>query len=123
MPKNLSKKEEKEAFMKLLMDVSKSLELRDLDKLKLKTKELSDELDDFQSRKLSSVIYDIKNNDYPLSVLLNFYKPRIVALTHLTRFFTFVKTLDGNLNEATFIYYKLFFDRSLIPFYTAYPKQ
>jgi len=47
MPKNLSKKEEKEAFMKLLMDVSKSLELRDLDKLKLKTKEL---MEDFFSQ-------------------------------------------------------------------------
>ena len=123
MAKNLSKREEKEAFMKLLMSISDSLTSRDINKLKLRTKELSDELDDFQSKKISSIIHDIKNNDYPLSILVNFYKPRIVVLTHLTHFFYFVRNLNGDFKEATLNHYKLFFDRSLIPFYTAYPKQ
>ena len=123
MTKNLSKREEKEAFMKLLMSISDSLTSRDINKLKLRTKELSDELDDFQSKKISSIIHDVKNNDYPLSILVNFYKPRIVVLTHLTHFFYFVRNLNERYNEETFDHYKLFFDRSLIPFYTAYPKQ
>ena len=123
MISNLSKPEEKKGFINLLEEIKNSLRKNDVEKLKSKSKELSDILDGFSNKKPSEIILSKPNLDSPLYILLEYYEPRNEPLIDLNRFFKYIFNLNNGLDEKASIYYELFFDKKLIPFFKLYPKQ
>lgn len=123
MISNLSKPEEKKEFINLLNEINNSLRENNVGRLKSKSKELSDILGDFSSKKLSEIISSKPKLDSPLYVLLEYYEPRNDSLIDLNRFFKYVFNLNNGLEERISIYYEILFGKKLIPFFKSYPKQ
>ena len=123
MISNLSKPEEKKEFINLLEEIKNSLRENNVGKLKSKSKELSDILDGFSSKKLSEIILSKPKLDSPLYVLLEYYEPRNESLFYLNNFFNYIFNLNNGIDEKKSVYYEILFDRKLIPFFKLYPKQ
>ena len=123
MISNLSKPEEKKEFINLLDEIKNSLRKNDVEKLKSKSKELSDILGNFYEKKISEIIFSKPAIDSPLYILLEYYEPRNESLFYLSSFFKYALNLNNGLDEKGAAYYETLFGKKLIPFFKLYPKQ
>ena len=117
----VDKKQEAEGLVSLLKDIEHELaNKKDFNNLKIKAKELSKMLNNFETKDLASLITNPLRDDSPVSILAIHYDPKF-ELKKLKSFFEFTsKNNNYPLDNGSILDYKNFFNHLTLFYITKY---